>query len=123
LRIEERGAQSLGRKPLSPEELKRREILSKLHPSLAAIVERLTKKISEPGAQEAKFVRSGKAEIQVWLNDTSKETVTLLRQLGFELILEPKSSKMVIGRLSIEKLEALVNLKQVRYVAPMTTTN
>jgi hypothetical protein len=30
---------------------------------------------------------------------------------------------MVIGRLPIEKLEALANLKAVRYVAPMTTSN
>ena len=107
----------------SPEDLKRRQILSKLHPSLAAVIERLTKKLTAPAPQEAKFVRNGKAEVQVWLDDTSKETMALLKQLGFEIILEPKSSKMVIGRLPIEKLEALANLKSVRYVAPMTTSN
>ena len=108
---------------LSPEAVKRREILSKLHPSLAAVVERLSKKVTEPGPQEAKFCRNGKAEVQVWLNDTSKETLELLKQLGFEIILEPKTTKMVIGRLPIEKLEALANLKPVRYASPMTTSN
>jgi Ca-activated chloride channel family protein len=120
LRVEEL-KRTLGER-LSPEDLKRREILSKLHPSLAAVVERLTKKVA-PGPQEAKFVRNGKAEVQVWLNDTSKETIGLLKKLGFEIILEPKTTKMVIGRLPIEKLEALAILKAVRYVAPMTTSN
>lgn len=108
---------------LSPEDLKRREILSKLHPALSAVAERLAKKVAQPAPQEAKFVRNGKAEVQIWLIDTSKETLELLKQLGFEIILEPKTTKMIIGRLPIEKLEALANLKAVRYVSPMTTGN
>ena len=108
---------------LSPEDMKRREILSKLHPALSAVAERLAKKVTQPGPQEAKFVRNGKAEVQIWLIDTSKETLELLKQLGFEIILEPKTTKMVIGRLPIEKLEALAKLTQVRYVSPMTTSN
>jgi hypothetical protein len=77
------------------------------------------KKVSQPGPQESRFVRNGKAEVQVWLNDTSKETIALLTQLGFEIILQPKTTKMIIGRLPVEKLEALATLKQVRYVAPL----
>jgi hypothetical protein len=68
-------------------------------------VERLTKKVAQPDPQEAKFVRNGKAEVQVWLIDTSRRP-NAAQQLGFEIILEPKTSKMVIGRLPIEKLEA-----------------
>ncbi|HLF83207.1 MAG TPA: hypothetical protein VI837_03435 [Blastocatellia bacterium] len=44
-----------------------------------------------------------------------------LKQLGFEVVLDPKTAKMIIGRLPIEKLAALVELKSVRYVAPMRT--
>jgi Ca-activated chloride channel family protein len=40
----------------------------------------------------------------------------------FEVVLEPKSAKMLIGRLPIEMLAALADLKPVRYVAPMTTS-
>ena len=108
---------------LSPEDLKRREILSKLHPSLAAIVERLMKKVAEPGPQEETFVVNGKAAVQVWLNDTSKESIAPLKQLGFEILLKQKSTKLLIGWLPIEKLEALANLKAVRYIAPVTTSN
>jgi hypothetical protein len=30
-----------------------------------------------------------------------------------------KSNKMIVGRLPIEKLQALANLKAVRYIAPV----
>ncbi len=107
-------------KALSAEERKRREMLSKLHPSVAAIVERLRIKQSQPTTEEAKFVRNGKAEIQVWLTDKSPATIEQLRKLGFEVILNPQSSKLIIGRLPIEKLAALAELAVVKYVSPQT---
>jgi hypothetical protein len=105
--------------PPSPEEQKRREILSKVNPSIAAVIDRLKNKTERPTPNEAKFVRNGKAEIQIWLTDKSSETIAQLKQLGFEVVLEPKSATMVIGRLAIEKLAALVELKSVRYIAPI----
>ena len=35
-----------------------------------------------------------------------------------EVVLDPKTAKLVIGRLPIEKLAALSEMKSVRYVAP-----
>jgi Ca-activated chloride channel family protein len=96
------------------------QLPGKLHPSIAAIVERLKNKSAEPVADEAKFVRKGKAEIQVWLSDKSPETLAKLKQLGFEVVLDPRSAKMVIGRVPIEKLAALAELSVVRYIAPQT---
>jgi len=106
---------------LSPEEQKRQQLIAKLHPSLFAVVERLNSKNSAP-TTESKFVRSGKAEIQIWLTDKSPETIAELKKLGFEVLLEPKTAKMVIGRLPIEKLAALAELKFVRYAAPMSSS-
>ncbi len=103
---------------LSPEEQKRRQTLSKLHPLVAAVVERLKNKQSQASADEAKFVRDGKAELQVWLTDKSAATIEQLKKLGFEAILNPQSSKLIIGRLPVEKLAALTELAVVRYVAP-----
>lgn len=107
---------------LSPEEKRRAELAAKLHPSVLALVERLNSKspITIPGPKEAEFVRDGKAEIQIWLTDKSDETLAKLKELGFEVVLDPKSAKMVIGRLPIEKLGALADLKFVRYVSPQT---
>jgi hypothetical protein len=41
-----------------------------------------------------------------------------LKELGFQVVLDPKSAKLIIGRLPLAKLSALVELTQVRYVAP-----
>jgi Ca-activated chloride channel family protein len=104
---------------LSPAEEARRQLVTKFHPSLTALVERLKDKRAKPGAAEADFVREGKAEIQVWLTDKSEATLNELKRLGFEVVLDPKTAKMVIGRVQLDKLAALAGLKFVRYVAPM----
>jgi Ca-activated chloride channel homolog len=98
----------------------RQPSLAKLHPAIAAIVERLKMKKGTPAAAEAKFVRDGKAEIQVWLTVKSDAVMARLKQLGFEVIAEPKTVKLIIGRLALDKLVALAQLSEVRYVAPQT---
>lgn len=108
---------------LSPEEAKRQELMARLHPSLLAVIERLKSKQTKPTADEGKFVRDGKAELQVWLVEKSPTTLAELKALGFEIILDPKSAKVVIGRLPIQNLEKLGALKFVRYVAPQTRLN
>jgi Ca-activated chloride channel family protein len=107
-------------KAVSLEDEKRQQMLAKLHPSIVAVIERLKSKNAQPSAEESKFVLNGKAAIQVWLTDKSPEVIAQLKQLGFELVLDPKTSKMVIGRVPVEKLAALAELKAVRYVAPQS---
>ena len=102
----------------SADDAKRDELANKIHPAVLAIIDRLKDKELTPGADEAKFVRNGKAEIQIWLTEKSDETIAALKALGFEVVLDPKTAKLVIGRLPIEKLAALAELKSVRYVAP-----
>jgi Ca-activated chloride channel family protein len=103
---------------MSAEERKQQELLARLHPGVAALVERLKKKETQPGPEEAGFVRDGKAELQVWLADKSPATIAQLKKLGFEIVLDPTTSKMLIGRIAVEKLAALAELKAVRYIAP-----
>jgi len=103
---------------LSPEEQKRAQRQAKFHPAVLAVIDRLKDKKLSPSPDEAKFIQNGKAEIQIWLTDKSDETMHRLKELGFEVVLDPKTAKLVIGRLSIEKLTALAELKSVRYVAP-----
>jgi len=94
------------------------EVRQKLHASLFAVVERLKNKQALPTADEAKFVRDGKAEVQIWLTDKSVETLAKLKELGVEVVLDAKNSNIIIARLPIDKLETLSTLKFVRYVAP-----
>jgi Ca-activated chloride channel family protein len=103
---------------LSPEEQKRAQLKSRFHPSVLAVIDRLKAKNAVAGPDEVKFIRNGKAEVQIWLTEKSAETIAALKAIGFEVVLDPKSAKLVIGRLPIEKLSALAELKSVRYVAP-----
>jgi Ca-activated chloride channel family protein len=105
--------------PLTEEQYKQ-QLRAKLHPAVIAVIERLKNKDAKPGAEELKFTRDGKAEIQVWLADKSAETIEQLKKLGFEAILDPQSSKLIIGRLPVEKLATLAELPAVRYIAPQT---
>jgi hypothetical protein len=107
----------------SPEEARREQLRTKVHPSILAVIERLKKKDKNPGAAEAAFIRGGKAELQIWLTDKSDEALAKLKELGFEVVLDPKTSKLIIGRLPLEKLEALADLKWVRYVGPQRVTH
>jgi Ca-activated chloride channel family protein len=90
----------------------------KLHRSLLAVVQKLRKKESLSNSAETPFIRDGKAEVQVWLIDKSNENLAQLKELGFEVMVEAKSTKVLIGRLPVEKLEVLAKLTFVKYVAP-----
>jgi Ca-activated chloride channel homolog len=99
----------------------RLELLRKLHRSLFAVVERLQKKEALTSADEAGFIRNGKAEVQVWLTEKSAANLAELQELGFEVVLDVKNPRLIIGRLSIDKLEALAVLKFVSYVSPQVS--
>ena len=47
------------------------------------------------------------------------ELLNQLKQLGFEVILDPPNTKLIIGQISWEKLEALAKLPNVRFIAPL----
>jgi hypothetical protein len=105
---------------LSPRRKSPQRPQSKFHPAVLAVIDRLKNKTAAT-AGEATFIRGGKAEIQIWLDDKSEATIAKLKELGFEVVLDPTTSKMIIGRLPIEKLAALAELKSIRYVAPQTS--
>src|SRR5205085_5316449 len=89
---------------------KRQQVFAKLHPDLAAVVERLEKKNATPTAAEARFVSDGKAEVQIFLTSKSDALMTKLKQLGVEVITEPAASKLILGRIALDKLAALAEV-------------
>lgn len=54
------------------------------------------------------------------MTEKTPEVVEQLEQLGLEILLEPQSTKLLIGRLPLAKLADLADIKAVRYVAPQT---
>lgn len=95
------------------------QLWPKLHPSISLVLERLAAKTS-PGSSEAAFVRNGQARLEVRLADKTDAAIAQLKKLGFVVEQNSPSSKLVIGRLPIEKLEALAGLEIVRYVSPLS---
>jgi len=114
------GVRDVDNRPSTPEGKKRADLQTRFHPSVLAVIDRLKDK-KPAKADESKFIRNGKAEIQIWFTDKSDEAMAKLKELGFEIVLDPKTAKLVIGWLPIEKLAALAEMKSVRYVAPQVS--
>ncbi|MCA9454839.1 MAG: hypothetical protein KC584_19745, partial [Nitrospira sp.] len=87
----------------------------KMDSTLESLVEHVEKAIALPN-NLARHVTDGKVLLQVWLTDTNPETLEKLKELGFEVVTQPKTGTLVIGRLSVEKLKAFSKLSVVRYV-------
>jgi riboflavin biosynthesis pyrimidine reductase len=100
---------------------RRADVNRKLNRSVRAVVDRLRNKEALTSVDEAGFVRDGKAEVQVWLTEKSEANLAKLKELGFEVIVNPTSPKLIIGRISIDKLEALAELTFVSYVSPQVS--
>ncbi len=105
--------------PRTDEEKRELQLRSKLHPSLAAIVLRLKKPSAPPAPEEAKLVRDGKVEIQLFLTDSSPASMQKLKEVGFVVVAQLAAPNRLIGKLPIEKLAALAELQCVRYAAPL----
>ena len=97
------------------------QLRQKLHHSLVAIVVKLQRKEALSAADEGGFIHNGKAEVQVWLTDKSPASLAKLKELRFEVVLDAKSSSLIIGRLPVEKIEALARLSFVKYVSPQSS--
>ena len=93
--------------------------LAKLDERVRAVVERV-KNDRAPDAAESAFVAGGKAEVRIWLTDKSAATMEALRKLGVEIVLDPRTAKMIVARIPVEKLESLGKLAAVRLVEPNT---
>ena len=87
----------------------------KMDSTLESLVEHVEKTIVLP-QDVAQHVTEGKVLLQVWLTDTNPETLEKLKEIGFELVAQPKTGNLVIGRLSVGKLKAFSKLSVVRYV-------
>jgi Ca-activated chloride channel homolog len=93
------------------------ELEEKLHRLVFALVNKLKNK-EALSADESGLIRDGKVEVQVWLTGRSDDVLAQLKELGFEVMADAKNSKVIFGRLPVEKLEALAKLKVVKYIAP-----
>ncbi len=66
----------------------------------------------------AGFVRNGKADLIVRVEELKPETVSALKSLGFEVLTEMQSAKAVVGRITVEKIADLAELEAVTFISP-----
>ena len=100
-------------------EAKYRQILAeKLHFWIYDLVARLQKDESISTTNEAKFVKDGKADVQIQLTAKSPETIEKMKNLGFEIV-DVKNAKIIFGRIAVEKLANLAEIAEVQYVLPL----
>lgn len=95
---------------------------SKLAPGLLRAMKCLEAETVRPQLQgqksACKIGRDSKLEVQIWLADKSAKTLADLKVLGFEVVAQSKTTKLLIGRLPASKLSALIRMDAVQYVAP-----
>ena len=100
-------------------EARYRQILAeKLHFWIYDLVARLQKGESISTTNEAKFVKDGKADVQIQLTAKSPETIEKVKNLGFEIV-DVKNAKIIFGRIAVEKLANLAEIAEVQYVLPL----
>jgi hypothetical protein len=59
--------------------------------------------------------------VQIFLTEKTDVVMTKLKELGFEVVLDVKTSNLIIGRLAIDKLEQLADQEFVKYISPQVT--
>ena len=62
--------------------------------------------------------KTGTLNVRIWLSEVSPAVLEKLKKLGFELVLQPRTAKIVIGRIASAKLEELRKITEVIYVGP-----
>jgi hypothetical protein len=103
--------------PMTPEQVREAQLKEKLHAWLYAVVTRLAKGDAQPAANEALFVRDGKAEVRIVLTGPSAEVLERLKAAGFEIGSDNGKTE-ITGRISLRQLAALAEIDEVKLILP-----
>jgi len=62
-------------------------------------------------------VHDGKVEVQIWLTENSASVLDELRKAGFEPAAGQSPTRTLVGKLPVEKLQALAQMSEVKFVS------
>jgi len=88
----------------------------KMHFWVYALAMRVENKSAEPTPNESRFVRDGKADVQIELSLTSASILKMLKDAGLEILSD--KTRTVSGRIAVENLAALAAIKEVMLISP-----
>ncbi len=101
---------------LSENDKKDFRMAQKLHFWLYAVVRRLEINDFTPAENEVKFVKDGKASIDIQLTSKDAKLTEKLKAAGFELVSE--KGLVLTGNIPIEKLKVLAEIENVELILP-----
>jgi hypothetical protein len=101
----------------TPEILKQKMLAEKFHVWLYVLIERLQKGETVPTLNETKFVKHGKANIQIQFSTKTPGVMEKLEALGFEVMSE-RDKNSIIGRIAVEKISSLAEIAELQYILP-----
>ena len=102
--------------PLNAEDKRDAELAQKMHFWVYAVATRANKGVAQATSNESMFVRDGKASVRVELDPRDEVSADKLKQAGLEIASNNKFT--VTGKIALEKLAHLAEVKQVIYIAP-----
>jgi TonB family protein len=108
--------QKMKAEPLSDEDKRAIAVGEKLHSWLYETVMRLQKAGAPPTANESKFVREGRASVQLRLTAAGDIVLEKLRAAGLDI--SSKKDTNVSGRITVERLAALADVPEVKFILP-----
>lgn len=95
----------------------RQMLMEKLHFWVFSLVEHWQKGETVLTGNDAKFVKDGKVDVQIWLTTKSPETIEKLKTLGFSMV-DDKNANIIVGRITVEKIADLAIIGEVQYILP-----
>lgn len=102
--------------PPTPEDKRLTAVADKLHFWLFDLVTRLQDPMAKPAENDAKFVRDGKAFVQVQLTKNSPAILAKLKAAGF--VMDSETGLTVNGRVPVGKLADLARIDEVSLILP-----
>lgn len=102
--------------PPTPGMLRDKMLKEKMHSWVYGLVTRMRTSSYDLTPNEAKFVHDGKAIVRIELWMKKPEILEKLKALGFEIVSD--TSRMLTGRIAVEKLEALAEIEELKLILP-----
>ena len=94
-------------------------IHAKMAPELHGLAEKLVKEGKDGNLTVGKIeIKNGRIEVRVQLTTLGDEVLAKLKKLGFKVLAQAKSVKLVIGTIDVKQLEKLAELPEVRRIDP-----
>lgn len=83
-----------------------------------AVAEVIMRQKAGQSVADVPFILDGKANLELRITAKTASVTSQLKSSGFEMIAWPEGTQKAIGKISVEKLENLLNIKAVQYIAP-----